>query len=107
MADQTDTGSDGQDKPRRAGLTITDRIMRSPATRHTAEPSGDGWAVSWLPGRTLTRSQAVTSMMLAQAVGRGVGDPSWPRLDGWAADLGLSGPDVTGRVSEADPEAGK
>jgi hypothetical protein len=28
------------------------------------------WRVSWLPGRALTRGQAVTAMMIAQAAGR-------------------------------------
>ncbi len=50
-------------------LTVTDKIMRSGQTPHTASPAGDGWEVSWRPGRVLTRNQAVTAMMLAQLVG--------------------------------------
>src|SRR6266567_3781559 len=38
-------------------LTITDKIMRSGQTPHTATPAGDGWEVSWLPRRVLTRNQ--------------------------------------------------
>ena len=90
-------------------LTITEQIMRSPDTAHTATawpvPDPDEptlWTVTWLPGRNLTRSQATTAMMLAQAVGRGVGlsdDPQWPRLDSWARELGLTGPDAVVRAS--------
>jgi len=75
--------------------TITDKTMRSTDTAHTAEAVDGGWAVTWLPGRVLTRNQAVTAMQLAAAVGRGVGlhdDPIWPHLEGWAQELGLSGP---------------
>jgi hypothetical protein len=77
--------------------------MTSPATPHTATATGDGWQVSWLPGRTLTRNQATTAMVIANIVGgRGVSlsdDPTWPFLDNWAAELGLSGPDAVARVS--------
>ena len=34
-------------------LTITDRLVRSAETAHTARASIDGWAVTWLPGRDL------------------------------------------------------
>lgn len=93
-------------------LTITDQIMRSADTAHTAQlvhfEAGDAWEVSWLPGRVLDRNAAVTAMMIAQAVGRGVGlhdDPQWPHLDGWAAELGLTGPRAV--VLASDPPAGQ
>jgi hypothetical protein len=39
---------------------ISDSEMSSDLTRHTARADGSGgWTVSWLPGRTLTHSQAV------------------------------------------------
>ena len=93
-------------------LTITDQIMRSADTAHTATPSGGEWTVTWLPGRNLTRSQATTAMMLAQMVGRIPADAGpeaydsrfWARADAWAAELGLSGPDAVARTSE--PPAG-
>jgi hypothetical protein len=102
------------------GITITGTSMRSPATPHTATAAGEGWEVSWLPGRALTRNQAITAMIIADVVGdRGVGladDPIWPHLDGWAGELGLSGPDAVVRASEPpgaretetgqEPEAG-
>jgi hypothetical protein len=87
-----------------SGIKITGTFMSSPATPHTARPSGDGWEVSWLPGQTLTRNEAITAMVIANVVGdRGVGlaeDPIWPHLDGWAGELGLSGADAVVRVSE-------
>jgi hypothetical protein len=104
------------------GIRITDTSMSSPATPHTAAAAaeGEGWEVSWLPGRALTRNQAITAMVIANIVGgRGVGhcdDPIWPHLDNWAAELGLSGPDAVVRASEPpgareaetgqEPEAG-
>ena len=103
-----------------SGIRITDTYMTSPNTPHTASATGDGWEVSWLPGRTLDRNQATTAMTIADMVGgRGVGlsdDPIWPFLDNWAAELGLSGPDAVVRASEPprvreaeasqEPEAG-
>jgi hypothetical protein len=87
-----------------SGIRITDTFMTSPATPHTARAAGDGWEVSWLPGRRLTRNEAITAMVIANVVGdRGVGlagDPIWPHLDGWAGELGLSGADAVARVSE-------
>jgi len=83
-------------------LTITDRAMRSPDTLHTARPDGDGWAVTWLPGRNLTRSQANAAMVLAESVGRipldagpeAYSDSFWNHVNVLAAELGLTGPDA-------------
>jgi hypothetical protein len=103
-----------------SGITITDTTMASPATPHTATATGCGWEVSWLPGRTLDRNQAITAMTIADMVG-GMGvpradDPAWMFLDGWAAELGLTAPGAVARVSEPptgrdaeghlEPEAG-
>lgn len=104
MTDQTDSD---REQPT---LTITDKIMRSTATRHTAAAADDGWTVTWLPGRRLSRNEAITAMAIAQVVGgRGVGlsdDPIWPHVENWAAELGLSGANAVVRVSEP-PEAGQ
>lgn len=84
-------------------LTITDKAMRSTETPHTARPAGDGWEVTWLPGRALTRSQAVSAMQIAAKAGRGIDlsdDPIWPHLDGWAAELDLTGPRAVVLASE-------
>ena len=87
-----------------SGIRITDTHMSSPDTPHTATATGDGWRVSWLPGRVLTRNQATTAMVIATVVGgQGVGlshDPIWAFLDSWAAELGLSGSDAVVRASE-------
>ncbi len=91
-----------------SGITITDTTMTSPATPHTATATGGGWTVSWLPGRTLTRDQATTAMVIANIVGgHGVpraDDPLWLFLDGWAAELGLTAPTAVARVSQPRAE---
>ena len=103
-----------------SGIRIIDTSMSSAATPHTATAKGEGWEVSRLPGRTLTRDEATTAMVTANIVGsRGVGhsdDRIWPHLDNWAAELGLSGPNAVVRASEPpsareaetgqEPEAG-
>jgi hypothetical protein len=72
--------------------------MTSDVTPHTAtawpvpgEPTL--WSVTWLPGRALTRNQAVSAMMLAETVSRGIepGTRMWIFVNGWAAELGLTG----------------
>jgi hypothetical protein len=53
-------------------LTITDQVIRASGTRHTATASDStGWTVTWLPGQILTRSQAITAMLIAQAAAKG------------------------------------
>ena len=99
-------------------LTITDEVMRSTNTQHNAcrlptdaDPDADVWAVSWLPGRRLTRNEAITAMTIAETVGRIPADALpeaydsklWLHIDGWAAELGLSGPHAVARVSEPPP----
>jgi hypothetical protein len=92
-------------------LTITDKIIRSDRTAHTARlghfEAGDAWQVSWLPGRLMDRNAAITAMTLADLVseGEGIGlhdDPRWPLVDALAAELSLSGPDAVVRISETD-----
>ncbi len=91
-----------------SGITITDTSMSSPVTPHAATATGGGWKVSWLPGRTLDRNQAVTAMTIADMVGsKGVpraDDPIWLHLDGWAAELGLTAPAAVARVSQPPAE---
>jgi hypothetical protein len=86
------------------GVMITDTHMSSPDTPHTATVTGGGWEVSWLPGRTLDRNQAITAMTIASTIG-GTGvpradDPVWLHLDGWAAELSMTAPGAVVRVSE-------
>ena len=54
-------------------IKITDQAMTSDTTPHSTHPAGNGWAVTWLPGRVLTRNQAITAMVLAETVADGLG----------------------------------
>lgn len=91
-------------------IRITDEDMHSTATRHAARLAEGGWTVTWLPGRMLTRNQAITAMTIAEQTGihetcvPGPGDRIWPHIKGWGAELGLSGPEAVTRASES-PEA--
>jgi hypothetical protein len=70
-------------------IGITDDQINCNATGHTAHRGEAGWQVSWLPGRTLTRTQAITAMTLGEAAARDPhpGDRIWPFAEGWAAGL--------------------
>ena len=107
-------------------LTIHDTTMTSDRTAHTARqaPARDGWDVSWLPGQVLDRNSAITAMTLADLVGeRDLNEQHqlWPFIQGWAAELGLTGSDAINQASQPgslrqqhdreserpDPEAGQ
>lgn len=98
-------------------MKIDDYMISSDFTRHTATRDsrkvadllanggcGD-WSVSWLPGRALTRNQAITAMTIAEAVKTHTDDLAhnqsqlWGHIDGWAAELGLSGPHAVAEAS--------
>lgn len=93
-------------------LTITDKLVRSTDTRHTAGlvhfEAGDAWRVTWLPHRLMDKDAAAAAMMIAEEVGRIPADAGpeaydsrfWQHIDGWAAELGLAGPAAVTRVSE-------
>ena len=106
-------------------MTILDDCMSSDRTPHTARLApGDRhtWEVSWLPGRHMDRNSAITAMVLADLVASDdmkAGHRLWPHVEGWAAELGLTAPDVldytarppgwprTGKSAlPTDPEAG-
>lgn len=96
-------------------MKIDDYMISSNFTRHTAtrpRKMGDDearWSVSWLPGRKLTRNQAITAMTIAEAVKTHTDELAdnqgklWGHIDGWAAELGLSGPHAVTEAS-LDPE---
>lgn len=77
-------------------MTLTARVVySSDSTKHTAWMTGLGraarWYVSWLPERTLTESQAVAALSIAELVGTGW-DTNGHRitdLPGWAAELDI------------------
>jgi hypothetical protein len=108
-------------------LTINDTMMTSDQTAHTARQAPGRqhlWEVSWLPGRTLDRNSAITAMVLAdQASNDDLNERHRlrPHIEGWAAELGLTGHDAVNRISQPgapgqqhgresqrpDPEAGQ
>jgi hypothetical protein len=80
--------------------------------------------VSWLPGRALDRNSVITAMTLADiAGGHDLNEQHrlWPFIEGWAAELGLTGSDAINRATQSasprqrhdreserpDPEAGQ
>jgi hypothetical protein len=86
-------------------VKISDTEMTSDITRHTATRTDDGWTVTWLPGRTLTRDEAITAMTVAEMVierAHILADPSsklWWFVDGWAAELGVTAAFAVAEVS--------
>ena len=96
-------------------LQITDERITDEQTRHWAIPATEGepygqWVVSWLPDRHVDRSQAITALNLAGAVGTmqeegrstvvDYAHRLWPVIDQWASELDLTGPDAVVRVAE-------
>ncbi len=87
-------------------LTINDDTMTSDQTPHTARLAPGRphhWEVSWLPGQILDRNTTITAMILADTAARGdlhQGHRLWPHIQGWAAELGLTGPDAIAQVSQ-------
>jgi hypothetical protein len=79
--------------------------MSSSRSRHTARitpGSQYAWEVSWLPGRHLNRDEAITAMVIADTTANGEVHPghrSWPHVQGWADELGMTGPQVLERVA--------
>ena len=90
-----------------AALRISDELITSTDTPHVAWRRPDAaageraaWAVSWLPLRLLTRRQALVAMMLAEAVSRGIGPDDQQRVESWAHELGLTGPEAIDRLTD-------
>lgn len=87
-------------------MKITDHEITAPQTPHIAGTTdGRRWEATWLPGRALTRNEAITAMTIAEAVAaRDLTDPGDPlrcHVDGWAAELGLTGQEAISRASAA------
>jgi len=87
-------------------LTINDTTITSDQNPHTARLAPGChhiWQASWLPGEVLDRNTAITAMLLADIAGQGdlhEGHRLWPHIQGWAAELGLTGPDAIARASQ-------
>jgi hypothetical protein len=81
-------------------LTILDASITSDRSKHAARTvprDGHPWEVSWLPGRYMSRDTAITAMVLADVTAHGEVNSShrlWIHVEGWAAELGLTAPDV-------------
>jgi hypothetical protein len=79
-------------------LNIQPDGITSDRTIHTALPATDArhlWEVSWLPGRRVSRDNAITAMVLADLASPGEMDAGhwlWPHVEGWASELGLTAP---------------
>ncbi|MEU4345357.1 hypothetical protein AB0H00_29590 [Nocardia sp. NPDC023852] len=66
-------------------------VMSSEQTGHMARYVGDGrWAVDYLPGRQLTKEQAVNAMKVA------VASSHQREVGRWAASLGLTAAEAVG-----------
>ena len=89
-------------------IKITDTELSSDLHPHTAElrhsQDGDAWRVSWLPGRTVGRNEAITAMVLAEDVSAvkdlGPGHRHWPFIEGWSAELGLAPEQAVARITK-------
>lgn len=95
-------------------IQITAERMTSDQTPQFAVPAPEAvteygaWIASWLPGRRITRGQAITAMTIAEVVATQDVSPEgywWPFLLVWAAELQLTGPDALTRASV--PPAGE
>lgn len=89
-------------------IKISDTEMTSDQTLHSARawPVPDEptlWSVTWLPGRALTRDQAISAMTIAESVDAALDPYStervWPHITGWAAELGLCDIDAVAMAS--------
>jgi hypothetical protein len=87
-------------------LTITDTTITSNQNPHTARQAPGRphqWEVSWLPGQAMDRNSAITAMLLAEIAAQGdlrEGHRLWPHIQGWAAELGLTGPDAIAQACQ-------
>ena len=83
-------------------LTITGTTMTSDHTARQA-PGRNCREVSWLPGQALDRNTAITAMTLADVAAKNdlhQGHRLWPHIQGWAAELSLTGPDAIARATQ-------
>lgn len=89
-------------------IKIREHVMHSELTTHVAVLGPDGWVLSWLPQRRLTRDQATTAMVLAEALVCATDreDPVWRHVANWVEELGVtedelpSAPDELGMAAQ-------
>jgi hypothetical protein len=90
-------------------IEATDDRMSSDRTSHEAvrvAAAPGQWIVTWLPEQRLSRDQAMTAMVLAEASLTIPGlapekTRTWPHVENWAAELGMTGPEAIGRIKAA------
>jgi hypothetical protein len=86
-------------------LFINQTSMTGSRTMHRARRApgaDDKWEVSWLPGQHLSRTEAVTAMVLADTTaGQFVFERHWlwGHVQGWAEELGMSAPDALAQAA--------
>jgi hypothetical protein len=87
-------------------LNFSDDTITGDHTGHTARRVPDdhlAWEVSWLPGRQLERSGAITAMAIADMAAANdprPGDRLWPHITTWATVIGLTTPEALDLVSQ-------
>jgi len=93
-------------KPMKIVGGATDMASTNGFTAHAVDerkPYGR-WRVSWLPGRTVGHNQATTALVLAEHITAGATGPThrqWPHIEGWAAELDLTGAEAVATVRRA------
>jgi hypothetical protein len=126
------TSEPNQPEDRRISMNINEGDMSSDQSHHSARlihgeehPWEERqWEVSWLPGRRLTRNQAITAMVLSSALSTEEirqQDRMWPFIQGWADELGVTADQAVTQIAgkpawlpaaetapeRPDPEAGE
>ncbi|TCJ88107.1 hypothetical protein [Nocardia alba] len=72
---------------------VADGHMVSEVTAHHADVTVTGrWVVDYLPGRHLTREQAMAALQIAIA-------PDKPEVERWSATLGLTSAEALGYLA--------
>ncbi|WP_433603742.1 hypothetical protein ACQPXH_33120 (plasmid) [Nocardia sp. CA-135953] len=76
-----------------ATVHVGRHVMTSKSTPHSARYVGVGkWVVDYLPGRQLTKDEAITAMKIAAA-------PQRPEVGRWAATVGLTAAEAVGMAA--------
>lgn len=87
-------------------IKVREHVMHSDLTTHVAVRGADGWVLSWLPERQLSRDQATTAMVLAETLACATDgqDPVWGHVANWMTEIGLT-EDELPPTSSAQPAA--
>jgi hypothetical protein len=73
-------------------------ILSEPTEHHARHVGFEMWAVSWLPGRTLTEQQATVAVTIAALAATATALPN-EHLDALARTLGMTGREALGYAS--------